>query len=326
MIKKYYSLIGLIILIIAGCQKDPYPYITLKDVKKIDSARHPLIKNIAFIYKNNIYYAADIDQPVKQITTNGSAFKFVKMTHAHNKFAYMNASNRIVVVDDKGSVITTLAQYTQVKSFDWSADDKTLYILNGDAMAYYGPTMNLPAIAYPGIINGSTEEVLSASVSMKGDFAYVVHGFSFLYGDKYELVIQPANNGKVIVYTTPDDNVYITMDYVNFSATRQDLVVGYKEQDTNSDTQQKLIVFTDLKSFPDFKFGGSADAHACTPVYNSNLNYFVGGFVDTNDNNIIEPSAIYLGEGSMYTGANVTQSKRLKKYAITAGDMYTDWK
>src|SRR6185312_9584066 len=138
------------------------------------------------------------------------AAKLVRMSHDHSKFAYLNAGKQIVVVDSTGKQVTTLSQYTQVKCFDWSADDKTLYILNGNTMAYYGPAMNLPAFSIP---SGSDQSVSWVSVSMQGDFAYVAHWFDFSYGDQYQLVVQPHGNGQKFVYTNPDEYGY-EMDYV----------------------------------------------------------------------------------------------------------------
>jgi len=325
--RTYYTVIGLIILFSAGCQKGPYPWITKKDVQKIDSAVHPAIKNVAFIYNKDVYYVADMDKPATRITTDGSAIGFVKMSHDHSKFAYLNPANRIQIVDNKGVIITTLSQYTQVKSFDWSADDQTLYILNGNAMAYYGPSLNLPAISYPGIINGSTKEVLSASVSMKGDFAFVVHGYNFFYGDKYELVIQPANNGAQIVYGVPANHSGL-MGYVSFSSNNQDMIVGYTETEHIGPASQEYIdYFTDLKSYPDLSTSVNTD-WGYTPLYNSTLNYIVTAFADPDDekSNLIMPAAFYLGPRSDYADANIPHSKFLRSYGVSIGSLYTDWK
>src|SRR5581483_11026438 len=238
--RKIYPVIFGIVLFAFGCQKDPYPYITKQDVQKIDSVVHPAIKNVAFIWQGNIYYVTDFTKPVVQITNDGGAVKFVRMSHDHSKFAYLNALKEIVVVDKAGKVITTLSQYTQVKCFDWSPDDQTLYILNGNAMAYYGPAMNLPAFSIP---SGSDQSVMWTSVSMQGDFAYIAHWFDFFNGDQYELVVQPHGNGQQFVYTNPDQYGY-AMDYVNFSANKQDMVLGYKDPNAyGTDVQESTDVF-----------------------------------------------------------------------------------
>jgi len=312
----YFSAVCLVVLAVLSNQKGPYPYITLQQVKKIDSVVHPAIKNVAFIYQGNIYYVADFTKPVTQVTTDGTAAKLVRMSHDHTKFAYLNTGKQIVVVDNTGKQITTLSQYTQVKCFDWSADDKTLYILNGNSMAYYGPSMNLPAFSIP---SGSDQSVSWVSVSMQGDFAYVAHWFDFSYGDLYQLVVQPHGNGQKFVYTNPDEYGY-EMDYVNFSASNLDMVLGYREQNnTNSDVQVAMDVFTDLHNYSSFSYGGG-----CTPAYNSTINYMVMGY--TGNNAVAVPAALYLGSGSEFADANVAQSLFLTNYSSNNSNFYVDWK
>lgn len=314
----YYSLIVVITLLALGCQKGPYPYISKEDTKKIDSAIHKPIKNAAFIYQNNVYYVPDFDKPVIQITSDGSAARLIKMSHDHSKFAYMNSLNNIIIVDDNGNNITTLTQYTQIKTFDWSPDDKTLYILNGNTLAYYGPSMNLPAFAYPGITLGSDTEVLCAAVSAQGDFAYTVHGYNFIDGDKYVLVIVPANNGQVVSYTDPANSTD-PMVYVNFTTGTTDFVLGYGYPNGRL---TNLLFFKDLHNYPTVTYGGSATS---TPVYNSTLNYMVGGAINSTTN-AIAPAAIYLGDPPQIVGENVPTSKILTQYSSARDNIYTDWK
>lgn len=314
--KIYYGLTCLVILLASSCQKGPYPYITLDQVKKIDSVDHPAIKNVAFIYKGNVYYVADMTKAPTQITTNGSAARFIKMSHDHTKFAFENASGIIVVVDNTGTVITTLSQYTKVSSFDWSADDKTLYILNNSALVYYGPAMNLPSITYPGI--SGTGNATCASVSPNGDLAYVIHWFDFSYGDEYKLVIKPANNGPVTSYSDPE-NAGLVMDYVNFTSNTTDFVVGYG---TPNGRQSKVEFFSGVNNFPTLTFSGTTTS---TPIYNSTLNYLVGGSFDSNANTIA-PAALYLGDPSVFVAANVPVDIVLTQYSVTGSNLYTDWK
>lgn len=317
--RTYFTWAGLVLLIVS-CQKGPNPWISKKDMEALDSIAHPAVKNVAFLYKNNVYYAADMDKPVTQITTDGSASKFVKMSHDHSKFAYLDFSNRIAIVDNKGHNITTLTQYTQVKSFDWSADDKTLYVLNNSAISYYGPSMNLPDITFPGI-SSTTMEATCASVSPNGDLAYVIHWFDFNYGDLYKLVIKPANNGPVETYSDPDDVIF-RMDYVNFTSNTTDFVVGYGDPNSQSPRESQLKFFTDLHNYPTITYSGTSTA---TPIYNSTLNYLVAGAYNS-DANTIAPAALYLGEPSQYTGANVPATRILTQYSVTGDNVYTDWK
>jgi hypothetical protein len=315
--KLIYTLLSIWFIAAIGCQKGPYPYISLDDAKKIDSLVHPAIKNVAFIYNGDIYFAADLNKPLTQITKDGNAKSFVKVAHDHSKFAYLAQNNQLTIVSDKGSLIASLSNYTRVKTFDWSADDKTLYILNGDNIAFYGPALKLPSISYQSFQNASDVQVVSASVSMRGDLAYIIHGFDFYVGDKYEMIIKEANNGKIIEYKPDLDGS--VMDYVHFSANKQDLVLGYKAT-YGSNGEQTLELFTDLNAYPT---GHYLSGGAATPVYNSTLNYLVAG--KRNADNAISPAALYLGETPVYISANVAQTIVLDKYMLD-NVLYIDWK
>lgn len=320
--KLIYTLLGVCLLAVFGCQKDPYPYITLDEAKKIDSLVHPGIKNVAFIYQGNVYYVADFTKPVVQITKDGSASSLIKLSHDHTKFAYLSSPNNIKIVDGKGNAITTLSQYSDVKTFDWSADDKTLWILNGNDIAFYGPNMKLPGISYESFKKYSNQEILSASVSMKGDLAYIIKAFDFYTGDQYEMIIQPADNSKAIEYRP--DNFNGKPDYVSFSAHNQDLVVGYIDVNSHfsGGPQQNLEFFTDLNSYPTGHFGTVLTP---TPVYNSKLNYIVAAGQNKGGTRV--PAAFYLGTGetTVFTGANVAQNLFLDKFGFF-GVLYIDWK
>ncbi len=301
-----------IILLGSGCQKGEYPYISKSEVNNLFAIQNPAVQNVAFIYNNDVYYMADFDKPAQKVTNSIGLKKFVKMSHDHTKFAFMDGSNFIEVVDNKGKLITTITQYNQVKIFDWSADDKTLYILNNAQMVYYGPAMSLP-ITYPGIIAGYSTEVLSASVSVGGDFAYIIHAYAYSYGDVYKLVIKPAGSTAVIVYNN-NDYPY-SMNYVNFSSNKQDLVVGYRDATDVSYNFEKLDFFTELKANPDFSIQSSETY--CTPVYKSNINYMVSGYTP-NGSNKVTLLASY--------ESDITKNKILTQYSSTGNGLYTDWK
>jgi|GEM_PF-1178860 len=320
--KTIYTLLAVCLVSLFACQKDPYPYITLDEAKKIDSLVHPAIKNVAFIYEGNVYYVADFTKPVVQITKDGSAGGPVKLSHDGTKFAYLTAPNNIRIVDNKGAVLTTLSQYSDVKSFDWSADDKTLWILNGDDIAFYGPNMKLPGISYESFRKYSEQEILSASVSINGDLAYIIKAFDFFTGVQYELIIERADKGPAIEYRP--DGFSGKPDYVSFSAHNQDLVVGYIDVNSyfSNGPQQNLEYFTDLNSYPAGHFGTVLTP---TPVYNSKLNYIVAAGQNKGGTRV--PAAFYLGTGetTVFTGANVAQNLFLDKFGFS-GVLYIDWK
>ena len=320
--KIIYTLLSVCVVSLFACQKDPYPYITLDDAKKIDSLVHPGIKNVAFIYNGNVYYVDDFTKPVVQITKDGSATSLVKLSHDHTKFAYLSGPGNIRIVDNKGVVLTTLSQYSDVKTFDWSADDKTLWILNGNDITFYGPNMKLPGISFESFNKYSNQEILSASVSVNGDLAYVVKAFDFFTGTQYELIIERADNGPAIEYRP--DNFNGKPDYVSFSAHNQDMVLGYVDINTGhpGGAQENLEFFTDLNAYPTGHYGAVPSA---TPVYNSKLNYVVAAGQNKSGANV--PAALYLGTGdtTVSTGANVAQTLFLDKFGFS-GVLYIDWK
>ncbi len=301
------------IVLISACQKGSYPYISKDEATSVVKSQNPSVLNVAFTYNNDIYYAADIDKTPVRITTSGGTKKFIKMSHDHTKFAYQDAANYIEIVDNTGKLITTLTQYTQVKAFDWSADDKTLYILNNGLMVYYGPAMALPAITYPGVIAGYSTEIVSASVSMTGDFAYIIHYWAYSYGDKYRLVIKPA--GKTNVITYDNNSITYTMNYVNFSANKQDMVLGYRDATFIFNSFERVEFFTALNAYPDFSYE-SSESYG-TPVYNSTINFFVCGFTPNNTNKVVL---------SAISTVNSDKTKISSIYSSNGNGVYTDWK
>jgi hypothetical protein len=323
--KIHFGLIFLGIWLVIGCQKGPYPYITRQQAEKLASSIEPPITNVAFIYDNNIYYVADFTKPATQITTDGSAVKYVKVSHDHTKFAYVNGANNIEIIDAKGNVITTLTQYTHANSFDWSANDQTLYILESNTISYYGPSMNLPDFIDPGINGENTDiEIVSASVSTLGDLAYVADFFNYEIGYSSQLMIIPAGKSTPITYT--NQSVDGIMDYVSFSSNLQDMVIGYTSSSTAttpSDYQYSMEEFTGLSNSPALSYGSG-----CTPVFKNSVNFIVSGTADSTNTSLVEPVALYTGPAptQVNEGENYEHSLFLTKYSVSGNILYTDWK
>lgn len=299
-----------------SCQKADNPYVSKSVIDSLIAKKNPIMKNVAFIFNNDVYYLPAFDKAPVRITNSQTNFKkFVSMSHNYKKFAYLNSNNNIVIVDDKGVQLAILTQFNKVKSFDWSMDDATLYILNDNMMVYYGPSMNLPAIDYPGINWATTPEVLSASVSSTGDFAYVFYAFYPFGPDYYKLVIKRADKKADIVYRDEDQNAQ--MAYVAFSVNEQDLVLGYKPRTTLNNKLEKIAFFTDLKSYSDGDLESTTQAFS-TPRYNSSLNYVVGGYMD-NKSDTLKLHAFGFEE---FKGKNLVRPEFFTK----GNALYTDWK
>lgn len=248
-----------------------------------------------------------------KITSSGYSKQFIKMSHDHTKFAYLT-NGAIEIVDNKGVQIAFITQYSKIKSFDWSTDDKTLYILSNDTMYYYGPAMSLPAISYPGIIAGYSTEILGASVSMKGDFAYIIHAWAYSYADIYKLIVVPANGSAIVSYD--NSNSTYPMFSVNFSNNQQDLTLCYKDLHQTPDNIQAIDFFTGLGKYPDFHYESSESY--ITPVYKSNLGLMLVGY---NTGSYGSPNMLSIRD--VVTGNN---SQVLNQYTVTGNGLYCDWK
>ncbi|HEY0055755.1 MAG TPA: hypothetical protein VGB63_10395 [Pedobacter sp.] len=300
-----------LVLAVAACQKAEDPFVSKSVIDSLIARKNPVMKNVAFIFKNDIYYLPAFNQlPVRITNSPGVSKRSLSMSHNHKKFAYLSGS-AIVIVDEKGSQLARLTQYSNVKTFDWSLNDETLYILTDNSMAYYGPSLNLPEITFPGINWAVTPQVLWASVSSKGDFAYVFTAFYPFGPDTYKLVVKRAGGGTDVVYTAEQNE---KMSYAAFSVNEQDLVVGYKSNSYDRELS-KLEIFSGLKSYPDFDLESSENYS--TPRYNSKLDYMVCGYMRVNSDTL---------KLSARFGADFDKSKVREEFYTTGDFLYTDWK
>jgi len=300
----YTILIALLITTLTACQKDVNPYITKAQVDKIDSLRHPALNNIAFIYHNDVYLINDFSAKPVQVTKTGSPKRFIKMAHDHSKFAYMKG-NQIEIVDIHGNVMHTTETFSDIKGFGWSADDKTLYIINGDSYKFYGPVMQIPAVVFFSGYNN----LIAASVSDKGDLAYILMKYNFDSVNQYEMVIRPANGAKDIIYR-PDELGMPAMSYVSFS-NGQDLALGFAGSYL-SDNVSNVYLFDNLGPYPSHKLGFNAIS---TPAYHSNVKYLLGGVDDDNKQHLL--TATYLDD-------DVKDNNKI--LAGYPGVTYVDWR
>jgi len=276
--------------------------------------------SIVYVAHDTIFYLASLNSAPKAIVTTYGEKQFVRISHDHTKIAYLYFGS-IEIDNISGQKITTVnpPANTYYREFDWSADDKTLYILDFDGkVSYYGPSMNLPAFVFPSSISGNTNKVISMSVSTKGDLAYVV--LSDMGGiELYEMCILPAGGSSVIEYNTNTSSLQanFNMASVRFSNNAQDLVLGYQEAHDNFINMYALDVFTGLKKTPD-KHLEIANISYCDAIYNSSVGYIVGGY-----NTDITTTNTFLSTIDINTGKNI---KALSSHGGEIGGYYSDWK
>lgn len=105
-----------------------------------------LKKDLAYIYRNDIYLVNEILSERKKLTSSSSSKKtHVALSPNHDKVAYLNASNTPVIIDTSGVQIDFLSQYTNVTDLFWHDNNgnPTLVILINNTLQFYGPTLNI---------------------------------------------------------------------------------------------------------------------------------------------------------------------------------------
>lgn len=314
--RPIFLVLSILITLFSSCKKAINPYVDKSVIEELIKLKNPDVEHVALIYKNDVYYLENLSKPGKRITNTPNITKrLIKMSHDHKKFAYLEYySGSIAITDLNGEVTARISQYADIKSFDWSADDKTLYILNGDKIVYYGPDMKLPEITYNGLVSGMSMEVLSASVSIQGDLAYVIHGYNYLVGDKYKMIIKPADKSADVVFE--DNSIYPKMQYVAFSNNKRDLVLGYITNSTKPNHINQAYVFTNFKRSGDYDFG--SDAGMITPLFNERKSFAVTAYASG------APVTIY----PLAIGFNKQAERKIigETYTSDGDVLYTDWK
>lgn len=269
---KRITLVIIILLSIVSCRKDL--------AVDIEDHLYYHIENIGIIKKNDIYYYEYLDRGSIQITNTPDSIKTdLRMSYDHQKFAYKNEDGIIEIVDRSGNSIEKLIDYTNVKSFDWSADSQTLWMLNNNTIEFYGPEMDIPELTFPDVSNGNYPmiNIDMLSISSTGDLAYVAffewypnqsgpemenseYAFSF---------IRKLNNGTneiVDLSTHYHHHNYNELRYAPFS---QDLVVSLYG---NSGTKSiRLYKGNNLDYEHEFIIQGGAS----NPLYRPDLNFFI---------------------------------------------------
>lgn len=244
------------ILLSGSCQKDPY---VSKDViqRMRDSASGAnSVENVCFVYNNDVYFFDNFKNAPEKITNTPTNTKTeVRISHNLLKIAYINSAGNPEIIDRNGNILNTLTQYSGIKQMDWSNSDSTLYMLIGNQFKYFGPPIQHPLLNFGSIPIGTETKILSATLSIDNDLAYVVEYFDTFNGGYLQKLIlkkNDGNNNAVIV----NNNYYPNqMEYAKFSIHEKDLVVSIGSGNI-------LKLYTDLKDYPDLTFEGRYFQHA----------------------------------------------------------------
>jgi len=295
--------------LLSSCEAEN-PFVSKEFIEQLEESLKPDITNIALISENDVYYLADIEAVPQKITETPENTKSqIAVSHSGKKFAYLNKDNQIEVIDSTGTVLNILSSYTDVKSFDWSEDDSTLYILNGNSLSFYGPDMDIPTLTSPSIPNYAFEEFTSLSISSGGDLAYTIKYRGAINSNTYRLIQKPNDgSNNEIIYSNSSVKDFT---YVNFSPNAQDLVLGVSN---SINVLEEVYFFEDLNNFHSF----TSEFDHITPTYNSAKQFIVGGY-----NNFSQSSELYLYARSL---TNSDEDYVFDNFSNENNPIYVDWK
>jgi hypothetical protein len=292
-----------------ACNKEN-PFVSKDIIDKLVEDKKIKLYNIAFIYNNDIYLLPRQDSAARRITSTPDQIKTnIRISHDHQKFAYINTNGNPVIINKDGSIQSVLTQYSNIQSMDWSPNDSTLYMLIYDSLKFFGPSIQLPEFTYPGALGSIEISILSVSVSMHYDLAYIFQYYNFLEGYKQKLIIK-KHDGSVTEKTNMDSQI---MGYVNFSGNNTDLVVGYSYYSPVF-YMDKIELYSELKDYPDhtFEYGDSYNFVS----YRSDVKYMVCSHFGSNSTNYTLLAFSFVDN----TNFNFTQ------YNDSTNRLYVDWK
>jgi hypothetical protein len=276
---KYISICVLTSLLLFSCSKDN-PFVPKEVIDELIENQNIDIQNVSFIYNNDIYFLTNFEDSPEQITNSPSIGKSkIKMSFDYQKFAYLNANGIIEIIDRNGNLQQQLTQYTNIKSFDWSYDNTTLYILNNNQLVFSGSTMNVPTLTYPSSIPSNVQkDIVGCTISISGDLAYIIHTWDALNGDQYMMINKPNNgSNSELIYNAGFLEV---LNYIQFSSNKKDLVLGY-----GGSGQKDIELFKDFNQTPEHTFESSENYG--NSIYRSDINYMLTCYQSSSSNNFI---------------------------------------
>jgi hypothetical protein len=311
---KFLSLYILSSIFLFSCTKKD-PFISKSAYDALVQSESSTIQNVSFIFNENIYFLSNFEGTPEQITNDASGSKSnLKMSYDHQKFAYQNISGYIEIVSRSGRLLEQLVQYSDVKSFNWSTDNKTLYILNNNELVFFGEPMDVPTLDIPSEIPSNfKKDIVALSISVFGDLAYIVKtdNQNFTYG--YMMVTKPndGSNSKLIYHQGQyNQGESSNLNYIQFSSHNQDLVLGYEDY-----YDKRMDLFKNLYQTPEYTYRSSAEYR--NSIYRSDLNYLLTCYQASSSTDfIIKADALNYSDDDII----------LSEYSSSSTSLYLDWK
>ena len=168
-----------------GCSKYKVQYEgAYDDSKSVDPTTQPKGSEIIYVESGKLYA---IDRTLTNVKTYpniaaSGSIAYASINPAHTKIAYKTISGNINIIDSTGTFIATIPSTTAVNSFDWHANNETLYYVDGFTLKFYGKALttsitdfNTTAI-FP--VGGTFKKVFGASVLADGSVVYLTEYYT----------------------------------------------------------------------------------------------------------------------------------------------------
>ncbi|MBL4648997.1 MAG: hypothetical protein JKY03_04645 [Aureispira sp.] len=155
-----------------------------------------LQKDLAYIYRNDIYLVNEILSERKKLTNSSTSTKtHIALSPKHDKIAYLNASKTPVIIDTSGVQIDFLNQYPNATDLFWHNNNgnPTLVILVNNTIQFYGPTLNID--------NTPFHQVFPSDVTFEAiDAIHINENLDILFTFRYQRPFTPTSTLRKYYY------------------------------------------------------------------------------------------------------------------------------
>jgi hypothetical protein len=303
-------LIIAVLCLLVGCQSEnPFLPNDVAEAMLKEKEVKP-VENVAFVYNNDVYWLRNFDGVAKRITQTATVKHDIRQNYAHSRLAYLDANYSPVIIDTVGAMVKQLTTFKGVKQMDWTADDKTLYMLIGNDLQFYGPKPVVPAIEIE-----YNENVVSAVITKDLDLLYVVQTPT-VYGIGTERLIKKNHDGTTITIRKPSGETG-HMENIRLSKDGKHFILSYTNYPGEA-SYTEIGIYSLDDQYPKLTYDNDSYAE---PIYDDVSGFLVmtenfGGYNDE-----FQLLAFYTRNEAF--GEDLT---KYLTYSTTKPEIYVDWK
>ncbi len=256
---------------ISSCTK----YEPIYGIVKPNNGPNLLNKNTVYIHDNDIYITNEKLTEHKQLTQSSS----LKKTHCviastHDRIAYLDANGSPVILDEEGTQVAHLTQYTNVQDLNWYNGKQTLYILENNQLHFYGQALNLPNplfSVFPTTTTAKTIDAIDIDSSLNVTYSY-----------RYQIPYSQVSPLRKYYY-----GIAINYNSVTISDRKSEIYENYYDPATTSYSSLNYVYFYSAKfcsdSLNDFIITGSVNNNNQTNpnAYTLNQWNYTSGSIST---------------------------------------------